>query len=385
MLNDITRQVLGAGSADGVVEKPSRAIATPKDFSITIRATQGDTPGKLVSRLASELKERDATILMLMVYGDCRAHEELTRMLRRYLGAIDWPIIWAEGRSCFASPLACLQAFAVEGQPSDLQRMMIDGRVVASAYSDADARHCLVGGIVAQNTEAAPARQAEAAFLNLEQALQTAGFEIADLARTWFYNDDLLGWYDDFNRVRTAYYSKRPFRMGAAPASTGIAGRNPDGSALTVGAWAVQPFGTNARISEVSSPLQCAATSYGSSFSRAVEIVSNGSRRVLVSGTASIEPGGRSAWLGDIRRQVELTMDVIGAILESRRLDYSRVTRALAYCKQPAYAQVFAAWLHDRGLDAMPYAPVYSDICRSDLLFEVELDAYSSATGREAK
>lgn len=378
MLNDTTRQGVEGGSLACPPEDTSGTVNRAGDFSLTIRAMRGDTPGKLVSRLAAALKERDATVLLLLIYGDCAAHEETTKLLRRYLGALDWPILWTQGGGCDGPSLACIQAYAVEGHPSDLQRLVVAGRVVGSTYSDVDARHCLIGGIVAKDTEATPAVQTEEVFANLEQALEIAGFEIADLARTWFYNDKLLDWYGDFNRVRTSYYSKRPFRMGAAPASTGISGKNPDGSALTVGAWAVRPQSRRAVVSELQSPLQCAATSYGSSFSRAVEIVTAGKRRVLVSGTASIEPGGKSVRVGDIRGQIELTMEVIEAILQTRKMGFPNVTRALAYCKDRSYAPLFAAWLKSRGLGAMPYAPVHSDICREDLLFEVELDACAS-------
>ena len=55
------------------------------------------------------------------------------------------------------------------------------------------------------------------------------------------------------------------FRTGSLPASTGISARNPAGSALVAGAWALQPLEAFARAAEIASPLQCPAPNYGSS------------------------------------------------------------------------------------------------------------------------
>src|ERR1019366_1387059 len=133
--------------------------------------------------------------------------------------------------------------------------------------------------------------QVQQMFGNLEWALDQAGFELADVVRTWFYNDDILAWYGDFNRVRSAHYAGVKWRTGSLPASTGIGARNIDGAALVVAAWAMRPLDGAARAREVGSPLQCPAPAYGSAFCRAMELDSGGCRRLFVSGTASIYPG----------------------------------------------------------------------------------------------
>ena len=66
----------------------------------------------------------------------------------------------------------------------------------------------------------------------------------------------------------------------------------------------------------VPSPLQCPALDYGSSFSRAVELVAGDHRRLFVSGTASISPEGHTLHVGDVDAQVARTMEVVEAMLE---------------------------------------------------------------------
>ena len=98
--------------------------------------------------------------------------------------------------------------------------------------------------------------------------------------------------------------------------STGMAGSNPQGTALVTGLIAVQPHdGAAAELQVIPSPLQCPALEYGSSFSRALEVSTPDLRRLFVSGTASIGSNGLEiVHVGDTNAQVARTVEVITAI-----------------------------------------------------------------------
>ena len=51
------------------------------------------------------------------------------------------------------------------------------------------------------------------------------------------------------------------------------------------------------------------------------------------------------------------------------------MTRATAYFKHAGDVALFESWCAGRGLDLLPVVPLHCDICRDDLLFEIELDA----------
>jgi enamine deaminase RidA (YjgF/YER057c/UK114 family) len=324
-------------------------------------------------RLAVELAAGDATLLSLMIYGALRARPEIEAAMSAELGPVEWPVTWIEGLGGDAQPLAGLQAFAVSGRP--VMRIRVGRRVVASVFEDGNARHCLLGGLGPTAGGLTPGAQVQQTFENLEWALGRAGFGLGDVVRTWFYNEAILAWYDDFNRVRSAHYANVAWRTGSLPASTGIGARNADGAALVVAAWAMQPLAATAYAREIGSPLQCPAPKYGSSFSRAMEVASGGVRRLFISGTASIHPDGSTAWVGDIGKQVGLTMEVIAAILQSRGMGYRDVTRATAYFKAPEFMPAFDAWCAARELTDMPVVALHADVCRDALLFEIEVDA----------
>jgi enamine deaminase RidA (YjgF/YER057c/UK114 family) len=114
---------------------------------------------------------------------------------------------------------------------------------------------------------------------------------------------------------------------------------------------------------------------YKSSFSRAVEIGTPEYRTLLVSGTASIEPGGATAYVDDVEKQIQLTMDVIEAILVSRGMNWGDATRAIMYLKYPEYMKPWQDWLEKNKLTTMPLITVEADVCRDDLLVELEVDA----------
>jgi enamine deaminase RidA (YjgF/YER057c/UK114 family) len=270
-----------------------------------------------------------------------------------------------------------MQIHAVSGTP--VQTLTHDGRIVGRTFYEGEAKHCLLGDIGPSNVSLPAPEQARETLENLEAALGLAGMAMSDVARTWFFLDDILAWYGSFNEVRNGFFARRKMRKDSLPASTGVAGKNPRGEALVAGAWAVKSHDDAPVVRIVPSPKQCPAPAYGSAFSRAIEIVSPHRRRLLVSGTASISPDGRTAHVGDTRRQIELTMEVVAAILKPRGMALADATRATAYFKSAADHPLFTAWCGDNGFEELPVVSACGDICRDDLLFEIELDAVTCA------
>lgn len=328
----------------------------------------------LCRRLAVQLFEHNATPLHLQVFGHCRAYAATLDALRKIFGQVDWPLTWVEGAPCGSRPLAGFQMLAFTG---GVERIAFGGRGAGSVFVDGGARQCLVGGLVPEDKTLSRPAQTKCILEKLQTILAAAGFDLADVVRTWFFLEDILAWYDDFNRARTSVYSGMKFRAGSLPASTGVGAKNPAGTALALSAWAFRPQIPDSYAEEVASPLQCPAPAYGSSFSRAMEISTNGGRRLFVSGTASIAPGGKTQWPGDVCKQVGLTMDVVEAILRSRGFALADISRATAYFRHPADFDALAEWIGAHRLFRLPLVSAQCDVCRDDLLFELEAEAAS--------
>ena len=247
---------------------------------------------------------------------------------------------------------------------------------VGYLYEDDDAEYTLLSGVLPKDFTLSREEQTRSAFEETEAALESVGMDFSHVARTWLYMDRILDWYDAFNRARDSFFLSRHVYDGLVPASTGIGSANQYGSAIVISAIAVKPKRPGrVCVKAVDSPLQCTAQAYGSSFSRAVEIRNPSYRTVLISGTASIEPGGATAFVGDTRKQIGLTLDVVEAILKSREMGWEDATRGLIYLKHPEYLDLWRETAAARKLDNVPILPIVADVCRDNLLVEVELDA----------
>jgi enamine deaminase RidA (YjgF/YER057c/UK114 family) len=348
--------------------------APVSELHLTVTPGEGESPTALVKRLAKALSPWDATIVRQIVLGSIKAHRVTLEALRQTFDDPSPPLTWVEGAGCNNNPIAGMQVHAVVG--AEVRTVENRDGSPARVWDDAVATHCVLSACGPTRTTASPPEQATETLENLQAGLAQAGMTMKDVARTWFFLDDILSWYDDFNRARNTFFARSELRAGSLPASTGVSGRNPAGSALSVATWAIGPHDDAARaVQIVPSPRQCPAPAYGSAFSRAIEISSAGFRQLLVSGTASIAPDGRTGCIGDVRGQIELTMQVVGAILESRHMTFADVSRATAYFKSPADVAVWEDWLARHEQESLPVVCACCDICRGNLLFEIELDA----------
>jgi len=356
----------------GVMPPEKVAGKTVASFSLTFTPSSGENLSDLCRRIAMRLREREATPVHFLVFGRTDAAAAGMDALEKSFGRMDFPVTWVEGADCGGQPVAGIQLYAFTGE---VGRIQINGRILGSVFTEGGARQCFVGGLAPADKTRARAEQTRQTLEELQAVLARGGFDLADTVRTWFFLENILAWYDEFNQARTKIYSGVKFRTGSLPASTGVGAKNPAGTALALAAWAFRPLEKSACAQEMASPLQCPAPAYGSSFSRAMEISSENSRRIFISGTASIAPGGKTLWVDDTRKQVELTMDVVEAILRSRGLAFADLTRATAYFRHAADAGIFSEWLAANRLEQMPVVSAQCDVCRDDLLFELEAEA----------
>jgi enamine deaminase RidA (YjgF/YER057c/UK114 family) len=347
------------------------------EYHLTLTPLKQESARALAQRLAEVLHGEEATVVRLLAFGAVREQPVLVAALRQALEDPVLPVTWAEGDSCTDAPVAGLQVHAVSGLR--VQTIGCGDQPLGRVWSDARAMHCVLGGVVPTIPHASAPTQARQTFELLQAGLAEAGMAVGDVARTWFFLDDILGWYGEFNRVRNDFFAQSELRPGRVPASTGVSGRNAAGAALTAAAWAVRAHEPEPPAVEfLPSPKQCPAPAYGSAFSRAAVIRTGGFRQLLVSGTASIAPDGRTTHVADAPGQIERTMEVIYAILESQGMRFSDTTRAVAYFKSATDAPLFRHWLEKHKLAGLPVVFTRCDICRDDLLFELELDAVAA-------
>ena len=218
--------------------------------------------------------------------------------------------------------------------------------------------------------------QAEQMFLNANAVLKAHGFHYGQVKRTWIYVRRLLEWYDELNRVRTAFYRNEGLDMGgglAFPASTGIQ-CSCDGEEIMMDVLAFDTEGPDCASATpiTTSARQHQSFKYGSAFSRGMIFEIEGRKTVHISGTASINSAGASIHVGDAELQSLETLMCIAAILEEQGGSLESITSATLFCKDRA---AYEAWERVSRLLRIPAIPkicVLADVCRHDLLVEME-------------
>jgi enamine deaminase RidA (YjgF/YER057c/UK114 family) len=192
--------------------------------------------------------------------------------------------------------------------------------------------------------------------------------------RTWLYAADILSWYDKLNRARNDFFTEHSIYDKVVPASTGIGAENSLGQSLAIHLLAVSPKNDDILIQPAKSPLQSSAMDYKSSFSRGIQVLAPDHHRLLISGTASIDKAGKTVFIDDAPAQVELTMRVVQGILNEAGMDWSDVVSSLVYFKHRKNFSLLDDYCRDHGI-LLPHIKLHADVCRDNLLFEVELEA----------
>ncbi|MBP8129669.1 MAG: translation initiation inhibitor [Candidatus Hydrogenedentes bacterium] len=326
---------------------------------------QGEAPEAFLANLVASLRAQEIQVAAAEVFGSLPP-DALAACVPG-----DWPVTWVVEPPERGQAISGVLIWGIQG--AVVRRLPGEGRVAGSVFEDEHALYCRCSGILPRNPDASPAEQTAEVFERMESVLAEADMNFGHVVRTWFYNRDITAWYREFNDARDEFFYARRIFDGIVPASTGMGGWNPAGAALVGGCLAVKPKTSAVQVRRLSSPLQCPAFDYGSSFSRAVEVDEPECRRILISGTASIAPEGQTLYVDDAGAQMTQTLRVVEAILTSRGMGWEHVTRAILYYKRmkdlPVFERIAA------GLPAFPAIFVNNDVCRDDLLFEFELDA----------
>ncbi|HAZ63660.1 MAG TPA: translation initiation inhibitor [Armatimonadetes bacterium] len=345
---------------------------TTRDLTLAARA--GESLDSLLARLADGLAHSGAQIIHLLASLPADQADALRAGLAGLPGGLDFPltILCGRGARSEREPYG-FQALIAEGVP--VERLEYEGRIVGSRYRDGQATYVMLGDLRARDLSLAPGAQCTVTLESIERIVAPLGLDFHHCVRTWLFADRILDWYGDLNASRHAFFASREVFGRRVPASTGVGIANAAGAAIVAQALLIQPDAGGAVDAQpVPSPLQCPALDYGSAFARAMELSLPGGRRLQISGTASIEPGGATIHQ-TVEEQIVWTMEVVSALLESRGFRHDQVCRAIAYYADESWFGGLERYQADRGLPAYPLLTMQADICRDDLLFEIELDA----------
>lgn len=207
-----------------------------------------------------------------------------------------------------------------------------------------------------------------------ERKLDLAGCSIGDnCLRTWFFARDIDCDYRGVVEAR-----KENFQINGLTkdthyiASTGIQGGAADyRTKVLLDAYAIKGI-EKEQIRYLYALENMSPTyEYGVTFERGVSIDFGDRRRVLISGTASIDNSGKILHEGDIEKQVSRMLENVHALLDETGCDFSNLMQIIVYLRDVAdYQNVKKRF--DEQFPHVPKSIVYAPICRPGWLVEME-------------
>jgi hypothetical protein len=248
----------------------------------------------------------------------------------------------------------------------------------------------LIGNVQSYESESCRLNS-ERAFSRLAEIFDSLDFEINSIVRQWNYIENILGFdgdeqrYQDFNNVRSNVYGDS-FKVKGYPAATGI-GMNQGGIIIEFIAIRSDRLITSA----IDNPEQVSAHLYSKKvligdecelkttpkFERARFIELFGKKIIFISGTASIR-GEQTVGIDNPSEQTEVTINNIQQLYSKEILDKISIEKmvpkyghARIYVKdRKDFAAIKKTFRTHFG--NLPVVYIVADICRPDLLLEIE-------------
>jgi enamine deaminase RidA (YjgF/YER057c/UK114 family) len=338
-------------------------------------------------RIAETLRKHRLAIVHERVFGSLSVEQSIMAERSRAFVAHGVPT---------TTPVTCIQGHPVWGEglagviiqavPAGQVRTLMDGDVPCGrAWHSNGAEFLMLQNITGlpdgPGEQESRVLQVRRMLNRADRVLREQGGSYRDVVRTWFYLSDILEWYSEFNKVRNEQYGEFGIMPGPGdgvlllPASTGIQGDTRSGAAATLDLIAVTGDpATRPMVKQLTNRGQLDAFRYGAAFSRGALIPGPVTSLFQLSGTAAIDERGKSLFPCDIRGQIICTLDKVEALMAQVGAGLSDICAATVYLKRQEYADVFREMTVERGLADLPAICIVADVCRDELLFEIDAE-----------
>ncbi|MBN1398688.1 MAG: hypothetical protein JXA06_11715 [Bacteroidetes bacterium] len=360
--------------------------------SVSVSSDEGNPEAiitQIYEKIAAKIAEVSGQIVQERCFGNVDVYKTLTgiRVKIFQIFSIDHatPVTFVEGEPCGESTFAGIQIRAIIPDSKTQVWTINDGsepkgRAWNLSGSIFYIFHNIDGGKPAGTDRR---NQSEAMFNQADEFLRNEGASFHDVVRTWIFLSDILDWYGDFNKVRNNCFTGYGFLGNGErekeaeklylPASTGIEGRNPAGRAATMDVFAIHRTPDSLiQVRPIYGIKQQSPHRYGSAFSRAAVVEEKTSKLILVSGTASIDEEGNSVFLGDVEAQIRHTFNVISSLIAPEGAALKDLCEATVFLKRKEDFPIFRKVIEEMGISNLPSINVVADVCRDELLFEID-------------
>lgn len=344
----------------------------------------------IYQKIAEIIASTDAKIVHERIFGNTAIYKKVLEIrnqkVQNQIPEDPGLVTYIEGESCYGNPFAGVQLRLFRpSHPEEMVRTIWEEKIPRGrTWNRNGATFFQLQNLHDTTISNGKKRQvqAENMFRKAEAILKSQGASYRNVVRTWIYVDRILDWYHEFNKARNACYTDfgllRNGNLEHAeeiflPASTGIAGKNPQGASAIMDLLAIAKMpDAKIQIYPLSGTRQRSPYRYGSAFSRAMCVVEPHEKWIFVSGTASINEQGESVYQGDIVSQVKHTLEVVHSLVRPEGVSISGLCEATVFLKRKEDFSVYQKTAEALGISNIPAVYLVADVCREELLFELD-------------
>ena len=375
------------------------AAATPRRGT-TLRQ-QADDALRTIAAVISEEGSLGSIIHQAVFVADVNQIDECRQIIRDFYGSELPATSYIPQPPCEGKLLA-IEALGVGREKGQVEIERLGEQLVVARHNGIAWVHC--AQVIPQIQNASVYDAATDAFQQIHAMLGRANVRFDQVIRTWLYLGGIVDdegpaqRYQELNRARTDFYRDIAFLAGRLPhgrggcvypASTGI---GTEGRGIMLSAIALATERDDILAVPLENPRQTAAYDYSDAygpespkFSRAMALSCGKYATIFVSGTASITHA-ETRHIGDVVAQTHETLDNIEALISEENLcrhglpglgtSLDGLGLVRVYIKRPAdYAKARAVC--EKRLGNLPTIYAVADVCRPELLVEIEGIAFS--------
>jgi len=377
-------------------------------------AEQADDALRTIEAVLREEATRGSIVNQAVFYSDPEHLNALRHIIRDFYGGDLPATTYVPQRPCDGRLLA-IEALGVGRNFGEVEIVRRSEQVVIARHNNIAWVHC--GQVAPSPSAEGVFERSLSCFRQMRDLLDREGIGFEQVIRTWLYLGDIVGpegpvqRYQELNRARSEFY--RDYRFGrdpvlsgrpgegrskaedvatlaGFPASTGIGSDNND---VLMSCIAFQSERTGVVVTPLENPRQTSAFDYPTvyspkspQFSRAMALSCGRYATIFVSGTASITQS-ETQHVGDAAAQTRETLENIEALISDSNLarhglpGHGATLEGLGFIRvyikrQEDYERVRAVC--QSRLGDLPTIYAIADVCRPDLLVEIEGMAFSA-------
>lgn len=243
-----------------------------------------------------------------------------------------------------------------------------------------DCSHLYILGLNDNNSKKTDQGVFEDMFSNLEAQLHQNEYSPKNLVHTWFYLRKIKQNYPGFNLARRLFFDRNGVNYTdnalTLPSSTCIGAPICEENVYAADIYCIRHNNASTKVSRMFNEKQNEANGtnylFQPTFARATEIIEPDYTKIHVSGTASINQNGESINLNDSYNQILTTLNHVKSLLNQHDMNFEHLVQSTCFFKRKEYYSDFLMALEALGLQNFSQTFVIGDVCRDELLFELD-------------